>query len=75
MKQEEKSKILLSNLINNPDFINFLCYKEDKWLQNSTFEEKVKAFFGSIEKANEEFLKDEIFNTHNFAYNNTRDVV
>ncbi len=70
MKQKEKSGILLISLINNPEFIDFLCYKEDKWLQNSNFEEKIKAIFGSVEQAQEEFQKDDIFNSHNFSDSN-----
>jgi|AP12_2_1047962.scaffolds.fasta_scaffold01873_4 superoxide dismutase len=66
MRRKEKSKILLSNLTNNPEFIEFICYKEDKWLQYSTFEEKIKTFFGSIKKAKEEFKKDVIFNSQNY---------
>lgn len=66
MRQKEKSKIILSKLVDNPDFIDFICYREDKWLQNSTFEEKIRTFFGSVQKADEDFKKDVIFNSQNF---------
>lgn len=66
MKRKEDPKIILDKLINNSDFIDFICYREDKWLQNSTFEEKIKTIFGSILKAKEEFRKDTIFNSQNF---------
>ncbi len=66
MKRKEKSKIILSKLINNSDFIDFMCYREDKWLQNSTFEEKIKTIFGNAERAEEDFKKDIIFNSQNY---------
>lgn len=51
MENENK----LSGYISNPDFIDFYCYKEDKWLQNAGLKEKLKAVFGSIENALEAF--------------------
>lgn len=45
----------LSGYINNPDFIEFYCYKEDKWQQYADWEEKLIAVFGSVEKAIDEF--------------------
>lgn len=66
MKRKEELKIILSRLINNSDFIDFICYREDRWFQNSTFEEKIKILFGSVEKADEEFKRDVIFNSQNY---------
>ena len=63
MRQKEKTKSILSKLINDSDF---MCYREDKWLQNSTFEEKIKTLFGSVEKAQEDFKNDLIFNSKNY---------
>lgn len=57
----KKNKI--KDLIKNPQFIDFYSYREDKWLQNSDWEEKLIGIFGSIENAIKEFDKDEIFNT------------
>lgn len=51
MEKENK----LSDYINNPDFIDFYCYKEDKWLQYAGWKEKLTAVFGSIENALEAF--------------------
>lgn len=47
MRKENK----LNSYINNPDFIDFYCYKEDKWLRNAGLEEKLIAVFGNIESA------------------------
>lgn len=47
MENENK----LRGYINKPDFIDFYCYKEDKWLQNAGLKEKLIAVFGSIESA------------------------
>ncbi|MBW7844638.1 MAG: hypothetical protein H3C45_03130 [Bacteroidia bacterium] len=49
--KNEKLKMLEANR----DFIDFYCFKEDKWLQNADFEEKLVAVFGSIEQAETEF--------------------
>lgn len=35
----------------DPDFVDFYCYKEDKWLQNAGLEEKLIAVFGSVDNA------------------------
>lgn len=56
----------LEALLKNPDFIDFISYKEDKWLQNSSLDTKLNAIFGSTKKAILEFKKDEIFNSENF---------
>ncbi|MDO8445103.1 MAG: hypothetical protein Q7T53_03190 [Deltaproteobacteria bacterium] len=40
-----------NSYINSPDFIDFYCYREDKWLQNAELEEKLIAVFGSVKKA------------------------
>ena len=51
--KNEKLKMLEAN----SDFIDFYCFKEDKWLQNADLNEKVIAVFGSIENAEIEFEK------------------
>jgi len=51
----------LIELIENPDFIDYYSYKEDKWLQDANWEEKLIAVFGSIENAVNEFKKDDVF--------------
>lgn len=61
MKNKEKFEFT-----ENPDFQNFYSYKEDKWLQNANWEEKLIAVFGSVENAKNEFEKDIIFNTINY---------
>lgn len=66
MKSNKKSEKRISVLTNNPEFIEFLCYKEDKWLQNSSYQEKIYAFFGSLDNAEKEFQKDEIFNSKKY---------
>ncbi|OIP02138.1 MAG: hypothetical protein AUJ97_06315 [Bacteroidetes bacterium CG2_30_32_10] len=53
----------LIELIENPDFIDYYSYKEDKWLQDANWEEKLIAVFGSIENAVNEFKKDDVFNS------------
>jgi hypothetical protein len=52
MKEE-----ILRKLEASSDFIDFYCYKEDKWLQNANLNEKIIAVFGSIENAEMEFKK------------------
>ncbi len=47
----------LKSLSGNSDFIDFYCYKEDKWLQYTDLDEKIIAVFGSIENAEIEFEK------------------
>lgn len=56
----------LKELLANDEFVNFLCYKEDKWLQNSDIESKLNVIFGSVESAVYEFNRDVIFNSKNF---------
>ena len=46
----------------NQDFIDFYCFREDKWLQNANWNEKLKAIFGTIENAIKEFERDTVFN-------------
>lgn len=59
-------QINITELLQNSEFINFLCYKEDKWLQNVEMKVKLIAIFGSIEKAIIEFNNDDVFNSKNF---------
>ncbi len=37
---ELKTKQRLHYYIENPDFVSWYCYMEDKWLQNADWEEK-----------------------------------
>jgi len=60
-----KKKRLLE-LLKNKDFVDFISYYEDKWLQNSKIEDRLISIFGNIEKAIILFEKDEIFNRNNF---------
>jgi hypothetical protein len=60
MKKENKQK--LDELKSNSIFADFYSYYEDKWLQNADWEEKLKAVFGSVEKAIMQFQEDKIFN-------------
>lgn len=55
----------LQELLTNQDFIDFLSFKEDKWLQNIDIESKLSTIFGSVESAISEFAKDDIFNSIN----------
>ena len=65
IKSKLKTKEL-TKYLEREDFIDFITYKEDKWLQYANYEQKLIAFFGSIENAIKEFSKDEIFNNTNF---------
>lgn len=56
----------LQELLTNQEFIDFLSYKEDKWLQNIDIKSKLIAIFGNVDLAISEFAKDEIFNSVNF---------
>jgi len=56
----------LKNLLRNEDFIDFISYHEDKWLQNSEIKDKLNTIFGSVEAALFLFKNDEIFNSKNF---------
>jgi hypothetical protein len=56
----------LITLLKNQDFVDFISYKEDKWLQNSSLDARLTAVFGSVKNAILEFKKDEIFNSENF---------
>jgi len=47
----------LKALSENQEFLDFFCYKEDKWLQYAELDEKLIAVFGSIENAEKEFEK------------------
>ena len=57
----------LKELIKNSDFVDFYSYKEDKWLQYADIEQKLITVFGSVDKAIEEFGRDEIFNSKNLG--------
>jgi hypothetical protein len=52
----------LNILLEDSNFVDFYCYKEDKWLQNAEFEEKLIAIFGSVENAEIEFENYKIEN-------------
>lgn len=60
MKKTAEQKI--DELKSNQAFIDFYCFREDKWLQNANWDEKIKAIFGTNENAVKEFEKDSIFN-------------
>lgn len=44
-------------LYNQEDFEDFICEFEDKWMQYSNEETKIKAYFGSLENGVEIFEK------------------
>jgi hypothetical protein len=50
-------KVHASVLEKDPSFVEWYCFKEDKWLQNANFEEKLIAIFGSVENANKSYEK------------------
>ena len=52
----------LEKLKKDKEFIDFYIAKEDKWLQNSNLDDKIKAIFGNIENAKIEFEKYKVEN-------------
>lgn len=64
--KESQTDIRLTKYAKRKDFVDFLCYREEKWLQYSNLEEKLKAIFGSVENGLKEFKNDIVFNKDNF---------
>ncbi len=62
MKSDIKRKAEFEKIKDRSGFVDFYCDREDKWLQYSDMDKKVKAVFGSYKKAVVEFQKDSVNN-------------
>ena len=63
--KQEHTPEYIADILQREECADFYSYREDKWLQNSGWQLKLRAVFGSVEKAILAFEEDSIFNSAN----------